>query len=325
MTGLRPSRASLRRRLGSFLLFLVLAVNLLAFVQARATTHFAPTGTPLAALMTAPLPQQIGALLTGVAIPRPQNHATPAAHSLPYETRMIALPNTEQLEAWYVPQPQPRGIALMFVGYAGVKEGALTPAATLYQFGYSSLLVDFRGAGGSSRDDQTLGIREAEDVAAAFAYARTQWPDLPVVLYGVSMGGSAILRAAAVAGVRPAGMILEAVFDDLRTTTRHRFDALGLPSWPAADLLLFWGGVQLGVNPFEHNPVGYARAVDVPVLLLYGEEDPWVLPVERQAIVDALRGPVELVTFPGQGHGGPYVYADPERWDAAVRAFLDRL
>ncbi|NTV65921.1 MAG: hypothetical protein HGA65_20620 [Oscillochloris sp.] len=90
-------------------------------------------------------------------------------------------------------------------------------------------------------------------------------------------------QAASSAGIsRSPCKSLEAVFDDLLTNTRHRFDALGLPSWPAADLLLFWGGVQLGVNPFEHNPVGYARAVDVPVLLLYGEDDPWVRPPERE-------------------------------------------
>lgn len=307
------------------LLVVCLLVNALAFVQARAATTFVPDGARLDTLLSRPLPEQLGALVTGVRIPRPVNHATPEAHYLPYETRLVHLPNGEHLEAWYVPQPQPRGIALMFVGYAGVKEGALTPAAKLYQWGYSSLLVDFRGAGGSSRNDQTLGLREAEDVAAAFTYARAQWPELPVVLYGVSMGGAAALRAAAVADVQPAGMILEAVFNRLDTTTRHRFDALGFPGSPAAELLLFWGGVQLGANPFAHNPVDYAAAVDVPVLLFYGEQDPWVLPAERQALASALRGPVTLVTFPGQGHGGPYVYADPERWDGAVQAFLDGL
>ncbi len=313
------------RRVTRLLLALVLVVNGLAFLQARAATMFAPDGATLEAQLSQPLPQQLLTLLTGVRIPRPQNRSTPADHYLPFETRMIGLANGEQLEAWYVPQPQPRGIALMFVGYAGVKEGALTPAAKLYQWGYSSLLIDFRGAGGSSRSDQTLGIREAEDVAAAFGYARTQWPELPVVLYGVSMGGAAALRAAAEAGVQPDGMILEAVFDTLLATTRHRFDAIGLPGSPASELLLFWGGIQLGVNPFAHNPVGYAAAVETPVLLMYGEQDPWILPTEREALAAALRGPVELVSFPGQGHGGPYVYADAERWDAAVRAFLDSL
>jgi hypothetical protein len=98
-----------------------------------------------------------------------------------------------------------------------------------------------------------------------------------------------------------------------------------LPGSPASELLLFWGGVQLGVNPFDHNPVEYAARVEVPTLLLYGEHDPWILPAEQDALAAALRGPVSLVRFPGQGHGGPYVYADPARWDEAVRAFLDGL
>jgi uncharacterized protein (TIGR02996 family) len=46
------------------------------------------------------------------------------------------------------------------------------------------------------------------------------------------------------------------------------------------------------------------------------------LPVPEAA---ALRGPVTRVIFPGQGYGGPYVYADPERWDTTVRSFLDGL
>ncbi|NJM05462.1 alpha/beta hydrolase, partial [Candidatus Gracilibacteria bacterium] len=282
-----------------------LAINGLAAVHARAATHFVADAPPLAALLHAPLPTQLGALFTGVPLPRPQNHSTPADHHLPYATYAIMLANGEHLEAWHVPHPQPRGLVLLFVGYGGVKEGALTPAAKLFEFGFSSLLVDFRGAGGSARSDQTLGIREAEDVIAAWHYAAAQWPGLPLYLYGVSMGGAAILRAVALAGLPAQGLILEAVFDRLTTTTRHRFAAYGLPGTPAAELLLFWGGVQLGVDPFSHNPVEHAAHVSMPVLLLYGERDPWILPPERVALAGALRGPVEVVVFPEQGHGGP--------------------
>lgn len=327
-----PSSPPASRRKGclaSFVLplFIVgmLMLNGIAFLQARAATVFVPAAPPLEAVLQQPLPHQLQALLTGIRIARPQNRATPADHFLPYDTHMIALPNGEQLEAWHVPHPQPRAIALMFMGYAGVKEGGLTPAAKLHQWGYSSLLVDFRGAGGSSRSDQTMGIREAEDVAAAYAYARATWPTTPVVLYGVSMGGAAALRAVAITDMQPAGIIAEAVFDTLVNTTRHRFDSFNVPASPAAEVLLFWGGVQLGVNPFAHNPIDYAARVEAPTLLLYGEHDPWILPAEREALLAALRGPVEVVVFPQQGHGGPYVYNDPTLWDAEVRAFLDGL
>ena len=149
----------------------VVGLNIVAAIQARAATHFVRDGQSLAQQLDVPLPQKLWVLLSGVKTPRPVNHSTPAEHNLPYTTRSIPLGAAEQLEGWYVPHPTSQGLVIMFAGYAGVKEALLTPAAYFYQFGYSSLLVDFRGSGGSSGDDTTLGIREAEDVVAAFTYA----------------------------------------------------------------------------------------------------------------------------------------------------------
>jgi hypothetical protein len=324
----RIARQTSQRRGGClrslFLVFLIgiAALNGLAFVQARAMTTFVPGGQPLASLIDAPLSDQFLALVTGVQVPRPQNQQTPSDHYLPYETRQIALGNGEMLEGWLVPHPQPLGIVVMFPGYAGSKDGLLTPAAHLYQFGYSSLLVDFRGVGGSSRADTTIGMREAEDVASAAIYAQHNLPDQPLILYGVSMGSTAILRAVALEGVKPAAIIAEGVFDRLLTTSRHRFDAMGLPASPAAELLIFWGSVQMGYNGLEHNPVSYAARVESPVLLLHGEHDPWITSAEIATVHDQLRGPKRFVQIPGVGHAMPFVYVALELWVQTVRDFL---
>jgi alpha-beta hydrolase superfamily lysophospholipase len=301
------------------------ALNGLAWIQARAATHFVPDGQPIDKLLTLPLPARLWTLASGVKIPRPQNRQTPHDHNLPYETRQIALPNGETLEGWFVPHPQSRGVIVMFTGYAGVKDGLLTPAATVFQLGWSSFLVDFRGTGGSSGSDTTLGMREAEDVAAAFAYARESWPDQPTVLYGVSMGSAAILRAVAIEGIRPAGLILEGTFDRLLTTTRHRFHAVGAPASPAAELLLFWGSVQLGYNGFGHNPVDYAASVECPTLLMHGQRDAWVTPDETRAIFERLRGPRQIVQIPGVGHEMPFVYHEPGLWRESVARLLEEV
>jgi alpha-beta hydrolase superfamily lysophospholipase len=317
-----PRRGTWLRALARLALLGLLLANALAWVQARAMTHFVAGAPPLDRLAAAPLPDKLRALVTGVGLPRPENRHTPADHYLPFETHHIALQDGEQLEAWFVPQPQPRGIVLMFHGYAGAKEAFLTPAAQLYQLGYSSLLVDFRGSGGSSRSDTTLGLREADDVAASFAYAQRRWPGQPVVLYGISMGGAAVLRAVAVNGVRPAAIIVEGVFDRLLTTVQHRFDALRLPSWPLAQLLVFWGGVQLGYDGFQHNPVDYAGAVACPTLVMRGERDPWVTGAETQALAARIGAPKRVVEVPGVGHEMPYVYPAPDLWVATVKRFL---
>ena len=300
----------------------LLLVNSLAWVQARAMTHFVPSGQPLDQFATASLSDKLWALTTGVKLPRPENHQTPRNHYLPFEIHHIPLPKNEQLEAWFVPHPQSRGIVLMFPGYAGVKEAFLTPAAHLYQWGYSSLLVDFRGSGGSSGNDTTLGLREADDVAAAVVYTQQQWAGQPLILYGISMGGVAILRAVALNGVHPAAIMLEGVFDRLLTTVKHRFDAVHLPSTPVAELLVFWGSVQMGYNGFGHNPVDYASAITCPILVMHGSRDPWITTAETQALVARMRGSTQVVEIPDVGHDMPFVYPAPDMWVATVSEFL---
>jgi fermentation-respiration switch protein FrsA (DUF1100 family) len=200
----------------------------------------------------------------------------------------------------------------------------LTEARTFHELGCDALLVDFRGSGGSEGDVTTLGVRESADVAAACGLARRLAPDRPLVLYGQSMGSVAILRAIALDGIAPAGIIIECPFDSLLTTTRHRFTSMGLPSFPAADLMVFWGGVQHGMNGFAHNPVEYAARVACPALVLHGEQDPHVAASEAQAVCNALAGEKHFELFPGVGHNA-CCRAAPELWREHVSRFLERL
>src|SRR4029079_14105793 len=106
-----------------------------------------------------------------------------------------------------------------------------------------------------------------------------------------SMGGAAVLRAVAVDGVRPNAMIVEGVFDRLLTTVQHRFDAVHLPAWPAAPLLVFWCSIQMGYNGFAHHPIDYAAAVTCPILLLPGEPAPRISAGETEALLAPITSP----------------------------------
>jgi alpha-beta hydrolase superfamily lysophospholipase len=63
---------------------------------------------------------------------------------------------------------------------------------------------------------------------------------------------------------------------------------MGLPTFPAAQLLVFWGGVQQGFNGFRHNPAEYARSVKCPVLMMHGEHDSRVTVEQARNIFDNL-------------------------------------
>src|SRR5262249_4950738 len=154
----------------------------------------------------------------------------------------------------------------------------------------------------------------------AVEYARQSWPNRKIVLYGFSMGAAAILRAVAAEGVAPAALILEACFDTLLNTAKNRFHAFGLPGSPFAEVLIFWGGVQWGFDPFPHNRVDYARAVTCPVLILRGAQDIRVTPEQARALSDAMGTRARLIIFPGVPHM-PIVEAQPADWARAVGTF----
>jgi len=303
------------------LLLLTILLNALAYMHAHAMTHFASEGERTGSPESLSVWRKAKVLVAGVTIPRPANHQTPADVGLPFTVHCFRSADGTNLEAWHLPHSQARGLVLMFHGYSAAKGSLLPDAAALHEMGYAVLLVDFRGCGGSDGDTTTIGVQEADDVAAAWEYARAHWPDQPAALFGHSMGSAAILRAVAVHGMEPRGLVLECPFDSLLHTVGHRCSAMHLPRFPLAHLLVLWGGVQHGFNGFRHNPAEYARQVSCPVLLLHGEKDLRVNHEEAEAILANLRGEKKLVEVPGVGHDG-YVATSPEVWKQVVGSFL---
>lgn len=303
----------------------VVGFNALAFMQTWAMTHYSLSGVPTARPEDLSLLDKAKAVLLGAQVPRPANVRTPADVGLPYSTIMLPVSGTAQtLEGWLVgPDAATQGIVIMFAGYATSKDVLLDQAAALYSMGWSPMLVDFTGAGGSSGSDTTLGVREALDVSSSFEYARGRWPDARIVLYGVSMGAAAVLRAYAYHEVRPDALILESPFDSLLNTVRNRFDAIGLPAFPSAELMVFWGSVQHSYNGFDHSPIDYATYVRCPTLFMYGEADPRVTPAQSITIYNSLP-PLNgnrLVAFPGAEHESLFA-GNPDLWADEVSSFL---
>lgn len=306
------------------LLCCLILVNLLAFMQARAMTRFVESGGRTGRPEQLSVVERIGLLLSGMRIPRPINRRTPAALGLPYEPHRIPSAGGAVLDAWFIPGAGDRPIVALFHGYAATKSTLLEIAREFHRLGHPALLVDFYGSGDSSGSGTTVGVKEADDVGAVVEYSRRTWPQRRLVLYGFSMGGAAVLRALAINGVRAAGAIIEASFDSLLNTARNRFGAMGLPASPFTELLLFWGGVQNGFNPFAHNPVDYARVIRIPVLILHGGADLRVPPGQARSVAAALKGNARLVVYEGVPHI-PVVVAKRDEWRRDVASFLESI
>jgi uncharacterized protein len=296
-------------------------LNYIAYEHARAMLYFTPAGEKTERPEDLGLSGKLRVLFTGINMPHPTNDRTPESLGLDYEIHRVVTDDGETLETWLVRGEGGRGIAVLFHGYSASKERLLQEASLLHEAGYSTLLVDFRGCGGSTGDHTTIGHDEARDVAATCRLAGSLDPG-PVFLIGQSMGGAAVIRAAAHEEIAPAGLVLESVFATMLGTVRQRFELMGIPSWPSAELLVFWGGYQAGFSGFDHNPLEYASQVELPVLFLHGTEDHRA-PIERARAVEAeLRGEARFVEFSGVSHGS-LCETDPELWKESVVAFFE--
>jgi hypothetical protein len=313
-------RSVLRRGLVAAALAFV-AFNALAYRHAWAMTHFTASGhrTPRAEALS--LRQKLRVLASGATLPRRTNDRTPADLGLGFEPQTFTTRDGERLEGWFVPRAEARGTVLLFHGYADRKASLLDAAQAFHELGYACLLVDFRGSGGSSGETTSIGYHEAEDVRAALVHAGSAGAPRPLILFGVSMGAAAVLRACSELGADAAAIILQYPFSKMTVTVARRFQAMGLPAFPAAEVLVLWGGVQLHFNGFRHNPVDYARGVRAPTLLFQGDRDDRVSVMEAQEILAALAGPKRLRIFEGAGHES-LVKRQPEIWNTEVASFL---
>jgi pimeloyl-ACP methyl ester carboxylesterase len=310
--------------LGALVVLLAFAaLNALAFNHAEAMLRFADGGPRTTTPERLGVLARVKVLLTGVNVPRPASHRRPS--ELAPDCRALSIPGPSgiTLASWYCDRGNGTPLVILFHGYSTEKTSLLVEARAFLDLAASVLLVDFRGSGGSSESYTTVGVHEAEDVAAALRYAQGRLSHRNVFLFGRSMGAAAVLRAVHTHAIQPDGVILEAVFDSLLNTVRHRFRALGVPTFPSAELLVFWGGRQWGFDGFGHNPSDYAASVYCPTLLMHGERDPRVSLTEGRRVFEAIPGPKEFVTFQQSGHGS-YLSDNADPWRNAVERFIKR-
>ncbi len=198
----RFNKKTLRKLLWSLVIIFAL-MNIVAIFHAYKFTHFsrndmARTRDP--AMLT--IQEKLVTLLFGVDNPRPRNKQYPVQ---PYERVMIK--SNKAIECWYIPKPAPKGTVVIFHGFSGDKSTMLDRADQFLEMGYSTLLVDFMGSGGSEGRQTTIGYFEAEQVKSSFDYL-VQQGEQNIFLFGTSMGSVAVMKAIRDFNLQPKGIIL---------------------------------------------------------------------------------------------------------------------
>jgi len=110
-------------------------------------------------------------------------------------------------------------------------------------------------------------------------------------------------------------------FKSLLSAVKLRLSGSNIPSFPAAKLIVFWGGIQNGFNGFAYNPIDYAAKVKCPTLILQGGKDLTVDTREIDSLYQKVGTAKQRVVFPEAGHQ-LLVTANREMWQQNVDDFL---
>jgi dipeptidyl aminopeptidase/acylaminoacyl peptidase len=173
--------------------------------------------------------------------------------------------------------------------------------------GWDVLVPDPRGTTGHGRDYQQalqgewgrLDVDDVSTILAASHASGASWPDRTVMM-GSSSGGLTALGVVGLhAGLAAGAVVLYPVTDlAVLADESHRFEAhytLGLVG-PLDDDDLY----------HERSPISYADRIDVPVLVMHGDDDPVVPLSSTLDFAERMRragGDVELIVMEGEGHG----------------------
>jgi len=298
------------------LIFTFLMINIIAFFHAYKFTHFTENKSEKT---KSPEKQssfeKAKTLFLGVNNPKPKNLKFP---SQKYKT--VLLKSNKKIECWLIKNEKSKGTIILFHGYGSEKSSMISKSDEFLKLGYSTMLVDFMGSGNSEGNQTTIGYKEAQEVKSTFDYLN-QKGEKNIYLFGTSMGAAAIMKSINDYRIEPKGIIIECPFGSMYQTVCARFNKMNAPTFPMAGILLFWGGIQNGFWGFSHNPAEYAKNINCPTLLLYGEKDKSVSQKEIKEIFANLKGPKKLTIYKKTGHENYLIKNKPE-WIRNITAFI---
>lgn len=206
-----------------------------------------------------------------------------------------------ELVAWQVPPKSGKPVVVYFHGNGGSLQHRVPKFLPLTADGTGLVALSYRGYGGSKGSPSEVGL--IEDGQAAYDFARRQYPDAKLVLWGESLGSGVAVAIAARNEV--AAAVLEAPY----TSTAD----IAFASYPFIPVRL------LMKDQFRSDErIGQVKA---PLLILHGTRDR-IIPIGYGERLFALANePKQLVRFPQGEH------ENLDRFGAlqAARDFLGKL
>lgn len=246
------------------------------------------------------------------------------------EFRHVFLPaeTTENLDSWlFLPKgiPQPKTVILLVHGFTISRAEMARPARTFLSQGVACCLVNLPCHGGKG-GLCTFGVRESYDLIRAARSLREDYGFQHVVLCGMSLGAATILQTLkadppvdAIVALAPFATFREVAADYVQRWTLWRRDWL-------ANEVVDRAGEAADYDPEEASPLRVLARTSsqVPVLFVHGTMDGNVPASHTAQLLEAYKGPREVIWVRGAGH---YTLMWPRHrklWMEQVFHFLEK-
>ena len=229
-----------------------------------------------------------------------------------------------KLHGLLIKHPNPKGIFIEAHGYRSNVERDLYPSCfNYYKMGYSLLLIDQRASGKSEGKYITFGMRESEDIICWCKYVNDTFK-LPIVLAGVSMGATSVMMS--MKDLR-ADMRVKYIIADCGYNNAYKEVIYAINHYFHIPGIIFIFGINLWCRLIAKFSLKEKTVVDsiknkrIPLLLIHGEKDDFVPPINSKIIHDAYKGRKELIICPEATHGISYL-VDCKKYIEAIKKMI---
>lgn len=231
--------------------------------------------------------------------------ANPEDIGLDFEPLTLTTRDGEQLDAWFIPAIQSRGVLLFCHGNAGNMSHRLDSIRLFHDLGLSVLIFDYRGYGRSSGSPTEQGTYL--DVDAAWDYLVEKRRILPtqIILFGRSLG--AAIAADLASRQDAAAVILESAFTSVPDI------AATLYPW----LPVRW------LSRFRYDTLKKLAAIHSPLLIVHSRDDEIIPFANGERLLAAANEPKQLLKLRG-GHNDGFIVSGKTYIDG-LESFLGNL
>jgi len=230
------------------------------------------------------------------------------------------------LHAFYLPAKNPERFILLSHGYKGSGFGDFAYTAQFLHENHCNLLfIDQRCCGESRGEYITFGAMEQYDVQKWTYYiAKRNKKNLPIYLYGESMGAASVLMASGHKLPRQVkGLIADCGFRSMKEQIQNIASNWFHLNW--VGLLLFRLNLFCTIFAgFRMKDADTAKAMKTnkrPILFFHGAKDTYVDPRNSRFNYALCRAPKEIVIIPEARHLCS-AYVAPELYRSKLLAFF---